>query len=92
MISAFLSGAVMLACAAIGLFFLRSWRRTSDRLFGFFALAFLLLAAERWVLVSLSPAYEFGYSVFLIRLAAFVVILIAIVDKNRSGSGRGQPP
>jgi hypothetical protein len=30
--------------------------------------------------------------VFLIRLAAFVVILIAIVDKTRSGSERGRPP
>jgi hypothetical protein len=88
--SVFLSGAVMLGCAAIGLFFLRSWRRTGDRLFGFFALAFLLLAVERWVLV-LAPAHELRYSIFLIRLAAFVVILIAIVDKNRSGNGRGRP-
>jgi hypothetical protein len=91
-ISAFLSGAIMLACAAIGLFFLRSWRRTGDRLFGFFALAFALLALERWVLVLLSPAHELRYSVFLIRLAAFVVILVAIVDKNRAGGKPAAPP
>ena len=84
--ASFLSGAVMLGCAAIALFFLRSWRRTGDRLFGFFALAFGLLAVERWVLALLSAAHELRYSVYTIRLAAFVVILIAIVDKNRSGN------
>ncbi len=89
--AAFLSGAIMLACAACALFFLRSWRRTGDRLFGFFALAFALLAIERWTLVLLSAAYELGYSIYGIRLAAFVVILIAIVDKNRSGD-RPNPP
>ena len=88
MIAAFLSGAVMLGFAAVGLFFLQSWRRTGDRLFGFFALAFGLLATERWVLVLLSAAHEPRYSVYLIRLAAFVVILIAIIDKNRTGSAR----
>ena len=91
MIAAFLSGAIMLGCAAIALFFLRSWRRTGDRLFGFFALAFALLAIERWTLVLLSAAHELRYSIYGIRLAAFVVILIAIVDKNRSGDRPGPP-
>jgi hypothetical protein len=90
--SDFLSGAVMLACFATALFFLRSWRRTGDRLFGFFALSFFLLTVERWVLVLLSLEYHLRHLVYLIRLAAFVVILVAIVDKNRSRTDGGEKP
>ena len=42
------------------------------------------MAVERWVLVLLSAEHELRYYVYLIRLAAFVVILIAVIDKNRS--------
>jgi hypothetical protein len=89
--SDFLAGAVMLACLAVALFFLRSRVRTGDRLFGFFALAFFLLALERWVLMLLSREHELRYFVYLIRLAAFVLIIVAIVDKSRSRSGGGGP-
>ena len=34
-----LGGATVMACFVVGLFFLRFWRTTDDRLFGFFALA-----------------------------------------------------
>ncbi|HYG34460.1 MAG TPA: DUF5985 family protein, partial [Clostridia bacterium] len=44
---AFLSGAIMLNAWAISLFFLRFWRNTGDRLFAFFASAFVLLGVER---------------------------------------------
>jgi hypothetical protein len=83
MINAFLSGAVMLGAAAVGLIFLRSWIRTRDRLFAMFALAFWLLAAERWLLLLVPPEAEMRSFVYLVRLAAFVVIVLAVVDKNR---------
>jgi hypothetical protein len=85
--SNFLSGAVMLACSAVALLFLRSWQRTSDRLFGLLALAFFLLAVERWVLALLSAEHQLRHLVYLIRLVAFLLILIAIVDKNRASPG-----
>ena len=83
MTNAFLSGAVMLGAAAVGLIFLRSWRRTRDRLFGLFALAFWLLSLERWLLLLVPPEAEMRSWVYLTRLAAFIVILVAVVDKNR---------
>lgn len=79
----FLSGAVMLGAAAIGLVFLRSWKRTSDRLFLLFALAFWLLSLERWLLLLVPPENEIRSWVYLTRLAAFVVIIVAVIDKNR---------
>lgn len=66
------------------LFFLKFWRRTADRLFAFFAAAFALLAVQRVVLgVSREWAEESPW-LYGLRLLAFVLIIVAIVDKNRS--------
>lgn len=81
MLKAMLAGAIMVSAWAIFLFFLRFWRKTGDRLFAFFAAAFLLLGVER-ISISIASS-ETGSYVYLIRLLAFVLILIAIVDKNR---------
>lgn len=72
--------------AVCALFFLKFWSRTCDRLFAMFAAAFALLAVHR-VLAVLTYNW-FGESVWLyvIRLVAFVLILVAIVDKNRAGT------
>jgi Family of unknown function (DUF5985) len=88
--SDFLSGAVMLGAAAIAAFFLRSWLRTRDRLFVLFAAAFALLTVERWFLVLLDRDDLRSY-VHLIRVAAFLLIIVAIIDKNRSAGPPGEP-
>ena len=36
----FLLGMIVMACDAAGLFFLRFWKKTHDRLFAMFAVAF----------------------------------------------------
>ena len=82
----FLSGASLLAAAAIALFFLRFWRETGDRFFGFFALAFLVFALNRLALVLLDTDDESRTWVYVARFAAFVLIIVAIVDKNRPGA------
>jgi hypothetical protein len=82
-IDAFLSGATMLGSAAIGLIFLRSWRRSSERLFMLFGLAFFLLALERWVFLLVPVDSERRPWVYLVRLAAFATIIVGIIDKNR---------
>lgn len=83
----FIAGAVAtLACVA-GLFFLRFWRTTRDRFFGFFAIAFFLMALQRAIMVLIPRATEHMGSVYGLRLLAFVVILVAIVDKNRARPG-----
>jgi hypothetical protein len=81
--SAFLLGAVTLGCALLTLFFFRFWRTTGDRLFVFFALAFGLLGIHWALLAFTMPTYEHRPLFYLVRLAAFVLVLIAIVDKNR---------
>ena len=83
MLQIFLSGAVCMASLTIGFFFLRFWRRTGDRFFIAFAAAFWMLTVERIVLVALGPVHEFRAYVFTIRLLAFALIILAIVDKNR---------
>jgi hypothetical protein len=82
----FLSGAVAFGFLVCGLFFLRFWRRTRDELFMAFASAFGLLGLGQTILgLGNIPTEERG-SVYLIRLLAFALILIAIVRKNRSAS------
>jgi O-antigen/teichoic acid export membrane protein len=79
----FLSGAITLASAGIAFFFLRYWRDTGDRLFAIFSLAFAIFAVNRLILTLLDEADEARTVVYLSRLAAFVLIIVAIVDKNR---------
>lgn len=79
----FVYGAVMMGFLVIATFFLRSWRRTNDRLFGWFALSFFLMALERF-LILITDAQETSTPwVYLLRLAAFALIALAIIDKNR---------
>jgi hypothetical protein len=78
-----LSGATAMACFVAGLFFLRFWRGTRERLFLFFAVAFWMMTAHWTGLALSSPDFEFRPLLYGVRLAAFVVILLAIVDKNR---------
>ncbi len=79
----FLSGAVALGFAVCALFFLRFWRRTREELFLAFALAFLLLGIGQTILALANIPTEERGSVYLIRLAAFLLILVAIYRKNR---------
>lgn len=83
-----MAGAMALACAAIGLVFLRIWRRSRDRLFAMFAVAFWILGANRLAL-SLSTVEDEGRTyLYLVRFFAFSLILIAIIDKNRKSGPR----
>lgn len=77
--------AVSATCAwACALFFYRFWRESGDRLFLFFGAAFLLLSTC-WVLLALiDPTGESRPYVYAIRLVAFLLIIVAVIDKNRS--------
>jgi hypothetical protein len=80
----FLSGAVALGFYVCGLYFLRFWKRTRDQLFLAFALAFALLGTGQSILALANIPTEERGSIYLIRLTAFALILIAIFRKNRS--------
>ena len=79
----FLSGAVAFGFVIAGLFFLRFWRRTRDQLFLSFSLAFWLLGLGQTILALAEVPIEERSWIYLIRLAAFSLILLAIVRKNR---------
>jgi hypothetical protein len=84
MLNSFLSGAIFMACLAIALHFHALWRRTGDRLFGFFLAAFIALAVERIVLSSVSAQNEYAPFVYLVRMVAFGLITAGVIDKNRA--------
>jgi hypothetical protein len=79
----FMMGAIAMGSAVAALFFLRFWRETGDRLFVMFAISFLLLGATRLGLAFSHDTVEGQTHWYWVRLAAFVLILVAIVDKNR---------
>ena len=80
----FLTGALASAFAVAGLFFLRFWRDTHDRLFLLFACAFWLMALNRGFHTPWQDEARGRAAIYLVRFAAFAVIAAAIVDKNRS--------
>jgi hypothetical protein len=85
MLEPFLSGAITFGFLVSGLFFLRFWKRTRDGLFLAFAFAFWLLGLNQ-ALISLTdiPVEERSW-LYLLRLAAFGLIIVSIWRKNRRG-------
>ena len=78
-----ITGALAMAYLVASIFFLRFWSATRDRLFGFFAAAFAILALQRLAL-PYAPE-EWISTLYGVRLLAFILIIVAIVDKNRAG-------
>jgi uncharacterized membrane protein len=82
-VTSFLSGAIMMGCFVAATFFWRSWLRTTDRLFIWFALSFLILGVDRLAIVFTDAVETTTPWVYLMRVLAFALIAIAIIDKNR---------
>jgi len=78
----FVAGLLGAGFIAVGLYFLKFWRRTHDRLFLAFAAAFALLALNQAVPVLAHIASENASGAYLLRLAAFLLIIWAILRKN----------
>ena len=85
----FITGLLVAGYAVAGLFFLRFWRRSGDRLFAWLAAAFWLLGAQRAALASVDHASAASTWLYAVRLTAFLLILAAVIDKNRPGGGPG---
>ena len=78
----FVAGLLTMGYAVSALYFLRFWKRSGDRLFVFFSLAFGLLAVQRLgltFLTAIDSTWLYG-----IRLLAFLLLLAGILEKNRS--------
>jgi len=78
----FLSGAVTLGYLVAAAFFFSFWRKTADRLFLAFAIAFALFALNQGLAFALTVVSEPWSLIYALRVIGFVVILAAIVDKN----------
>jgi hypothetical protein len=84
MLHAFLSGAITAGFLVGALFFLRFWKTTGDGLFVFFAGAFSLLGIAQAILALSNVPVEERSWIYLIRFAAFSLILFGIAWKNRA--------
>jgi len=87
----FLWGVLAMASVVVAIFFFHYWRVSRDRLFAYFSVAFAAMALD-WLghalLVPLDSVRAEVYltsspEIYLVCLFAFVVILVAIIDKNR---------
>jgi hypothetical protein len=68
--------------AVAAVFFLRFWRTSREGLFLAFAAAFGLMATARVLTLMAGADREWDGHVYLPRLAAFVIIIAAILLKN----------
>jgi hypothetical protein len=80
-------GAIAMACFAVGLFFLHYWRSSRDRFFLFFMLSFWMEAANRVAMAVANAPNEDAPAHYVVRLAAYGLIILAIWDKNRARGG-----
>jgi hypothetical protein len=79
-----LLGGIAMGSMIIGLFFLRFWKNTGDRFFLFFAASFGLEGVNRVLLGLYQGSDEHEPIFYWMRLLSFLLILIAIIDKNRA--------
>ncbi len=84
MLEGFLLGVIVTASLASGAFFLKYWRRTRDQLFLAFGLAFLIEGINRIFFLLVDRPNEGSPAIYVVRLLAFLIILAAIVRKNRA--------
>jgi hypothetical protein len=80
--SDFVYGALAASYLIAGVFFLRFWTRTRERLLLIFALAFWMLALNQSLLGVLDLEREEQCWLYLIRLASFTLIIAGIVLVN----------
>lgn len=81
-IAAYGAGLLTMGFLVVALFFLRFWRRSGDYLFASFAAAFLLMALNQVLPVLLNIPGDEQAGLYLLRLAAYGLIIAAILAKN----------
>lgn len=84
----FLLGMISMGSAVAALLFLRFWRTGRDRLFLWFAAAFLLEAVNRAVYAWQGAPDEATAPYLVARLVFFALVMAGIVDRNIAMSRR----
>jgi len=83
-LQSFISGALAAGYLIVALLFLRFWRNTRDRLFAYFAAAFTLLSIQTTALAVPPVPIDDPAWLYVVRVLAYLLILVAIYDKNRA--------
>lgn len=81
-LTVFLAGVATTGFVLAGLFFFRFWRRTNDGLFLAFGVAFWLMALNQGLIVLSGIPREEQSWLYLLRIAAFALLIIAVIAKN----------
>ncbi|MFY9822699.1 MAG: DUF5985 family protein [Thermoanaerobaculia bacterium] len=84
----FLNGVAAASSLAVGFVFLRLWYETRDLFFVLFSLAFWAMSLTWLALVWAAPASENQHYFYVGRLVAYLLIIAAILYKNRSSPQR----
>ena len=80
--SSFVGGMITMGFIIAGLFFLRFWHRTGERLFAAFAIVFWLLAVHKALISIPAVTSENEAWAFLPTLAAYGLLALAVIAKN----------
>jgi hypothetical protein len=83
MMEGFLLGLIVTSSFLAGAFFLKFWRKTRDLLFLGFATAFMIEGVNRLAFLFLDEPNEGAPLVYTVRLFSYLLILAAIIHKNR---------
>lgn len=84
----YLAGAITLGYLVVSGFFLRFWRKTGERLFLAFGLAFAFLALNQMASTYFEAGDERTLYGYALRVLGFILILAAIIDKNLASRRR----
>ena len=79
----FLDGVAFAGFLGVSAWFVRTWLSSRDRLLLAFAIAFGLFAVNRLLLAATERADETQTVLYLLRATAFVVVIAALIDRNR---------
>jgi hypothetical protein len=83
MIEGFLLGVIVTASLTASAYFLKFWKHTRDPLFLAFAAAFAIEGLNRLAFLFLERPNEGSPAIYVVRLLAFLLLLAAILWKNR---------
>jgi hypothetical protein len=84
--SGFLSGMITMGYLVAGSFFFRFWWRTKDMLFTYFGVSFFILAFSQALSALAGIPREDQSWIYLLRLAAFTLLIVGIIGKNTEKS------
>lgn len=84
----FLSGFATATFVFAGLFFFKFWTRTREHFFLLFGAACTILGVERIIWLLVGQISDTTKWLFLFRLSAFCMIILAVIRANQSRTKR----